>query len=257
VIPGASDRPNYAPGKYMSKEHKDISVSTLTALIQGLASSKVELRKLSAAHRKRAGRPDADSALDNLASQLADIDSTHLENVQNSLDFSAACDLGSALLVVQRISCFLSEQNIRSEALDRLGLALASTFAGEGPASMFLISPLRDGGRPQDSDLIQGAKGFLAGLMHAKQLSGMSRKDAAIWVAKNIPRTLSSRISRKPITPRAVEEWRVRYGKKSARNYGCTNYCTALKIYGSTEHPLSIQRFREALNKHIGPLPAL
>ena len=77
-----------------------------------------------------------------------------------------------------------------------------------------MFAPLveNDNGRPPDSRSILSVKGALAGMMHAEQAAGMSRLKAAKHIANNIAPNLAIRISRKPVTPRAVEEWLDRFG---------------------------------------------
>ena len=77
-----------------------------------------------------------------------------------------------------------------------------------------MLRPLTTRGRPHDVSLVLGLKGILAGLMEQKQREGMSRQEAARWIADNTPPKLAARISRKPITARMVKEWRDRFGGK-------------------------------------------
>ena len=77
-----------------------------------------------------------------------------------------------------------------------------------------MLWPLTIRGRRPDVSLVLGLKGILAGLMERKQREGMTREEAARWIADNTPPKLAARISRKPITARSVEEWRDRFGGK-------------------------------------------
>jgi hypothetical protein len=63
-------------------------------------------------------------------------------------------------------------------------------------------------GRKPDSADVQELKGRVAGIARLQMALGMSRHDAAAWVARNIPRELASRLSSKSvITTRAVKEY--------------------------------------------------
>jgi len=97
------------------------------------------------------------------------------------------------------------------KVLEKLSQALSHLREGGAPEPM--LRPLTTRGRPPDVSLVLGLKGILAALMDQKQREGMSREEAARWIADNTPPKLA-RISRKPITARMVEEWRDRYGGK-------------------------------------------
>ena len=96
--------------------------------------------------------------------------------------------------------------------LEKLSQALSHLREGGAPEPM--LRPLTTRGRPPDVSLVLGLKGILAALMDQKQREGMSRGEAARWIADNTPPKLAARISRKPITARMVKEWRDRFGGK-------------------------------------------
>jgi hypothetical protein len=135
-----------------------------------------------------------------------------------------ACDRVAALLAVDAVISFLQfspsslsteERRERFESLQKLKTALRDLCEGAAPALM--LRPLGSGsGRRADVSSIVGLKGLLAGVMRRQQSAGMSRRQAAKWIVDNISPRLASRISRKPITPRMVEEWLDRYGGKHA-----------------------------------------
>jgi hypothetical protein len=67
-------------------------------------------------------------------------------------------------------------------------------------------------GRKPDSIHVQELKGRLAGIARLQMSLGMSRHGAAVWVARNIPSELASRLSSKSfITTRAVKEYMDQY----------------------------------------------
>ena len=72
-------------------------------------------------------------------------------------------------------------------------------------------------GRRADVSSVLVLKGILAGLMHRQQRAGLSRYQAAKWIADNMSPKLASVISRQPISAGMVEEWLDRFGGQARR----------------------------------------
>ena len=130
-----------------------------------------------------------------LVEALEEIDERYTRDATGWPDQMA--ELASATFSLAKVSHFL---RIRywSRSLDRLQAALLQLIMG-GPAAA-MLEPLniqgRRGRRP-DVPSIQSVKGALAGIMHGQQATGMSRQQAAAWIANNISPKLASRISGK------------------------------------------------------------
>jgi|SRR6476646_865531 hypothetical protein len=124
-------------------------------------------------------------------------------------------ELEAAEEALQEVLVMIGSRGARSIALNRLHNALLGLIDGASPAAM--LTAAETGGRPLDSPTVQYAKGMLAAALHVRQkMSGESRAAAAAWVVKHTSRELSRRLSRKPITPRAVIEWLDRFGGEHA-----------------------------------------
>ena len=147
-------------------------------------------------------------ALRDTREALAQIDDQYDLDLRSCPEQRSALQLGSAAMALKAICDF---GYLRSRAVTHLLKTLADLVAGGPPHPMFrpwAVGP----GRRADLPRVQQVKGMLAGLMHAKQLEGMKRLEAAAFIAEGISPNLAMRISKKPITPRMVEEWLDRYG---------------------------------------------
>ena len=115
---------------------------------------------------------------------------------------------------------FCLDLGIEAGPLHRLLGGLEGLSAGAKAPEM--LRPSRIGHRRVDSPNVEGVKGRLAAIMEFKQKRGLSRKDAAQWVARNVPPELKRCIG--PISARAVESWRTnwggRYGTKGSGQEG-------------------------------------
>ena len=161
---------------------------------------------------------------DDLWNSLADNRARHLEDLARFPDEKPNCDLVAAIVALNAAVTFLRYCPKSAIAGRRpysylkisedLSRALSDLSEGGAPAPM--LRPLTIKGRRPDVSLVLGLKGILAGLMERKQREGMTRQEAARWIADNTPPKLAARISRKPITARSVEEWRDRFGGKHA-----------------------------------------
>lgn len=139
-------------------------------------------------------------------------------------------ELEAAEEALQEVLAMIGSRGARSIALNRLHNALLGLIDGASPAAM--LTAAKTGGRPLDSPTVQYAKGMLAAALHVRQkMSGESRAAAAAWVVKHTSRELSRRLSRKPITSRAVIEWLDRFGGE----HGSSGDGRASFVYWETE----------------------
>jgi hypothetical protein len=78
--------------------------------------------------------------------------------------------------------------------------------------------------------------------MHRQQCAGMSRHQAAKWIANNMSPRLAARVSRTPVTARMVEEWLDRFGGKHAEASAARD---AYRVWSQPlPFPLTKQKFR-------------
>jgi hypothetical protein len=164
-------------------------------------------------------------SVDDLWDELADNHTSHKKNLARSPDDKGRWDLLAAVFAVDTVIDFLrsspsnslslTDRRQRSKSLGQLRQALIELSEGGVPAPM-LRSQGKNGGRRADVSLVLSMKGALAGFMYRQQHAGMSRSQAAKWIADNMSPKLAARISRKPITARMVEEWLDRFGGKHA-----------------------------------------
>jgi hypothetical protein len=160
-------------------------------------------------------------------------------------------ELVAGAISVNVVRSFLLCLLHRSRSLDLLEKALIDlTDSGIVP-SMFY--PLRNfDSRPPDPNSIVAFKGALAGMMHVQQRAGMSRKEAAEFLARNVAPRLAAQLSRKPLTARMIVEWLDRYGGKSGEEG------VGRKFYKSWSQgePVSPQKCREITERMAKTLPA-
>ena len=182
--------------------------------------------------------------------ELAKIDKVHEVEEANDPYEKGKIELVASALALKEVCSFLS-MIAPSHSLTLLQNALAELVLGGAPAAMF--APLNDlNNRPPDSPSVMAVKGALAGMMHIQQSAGMSREQAAHWIARNISPNLVVRISRKPISARSVEEWLDRYGGDfAANNAGRKSYCT-----WSRGEAVSAAKFRDITERMAKELPA-
>jgi len=174
----------------------------------------------------------------------------HEENLAQFSDHKAGVDLQAAVGAIDAVIHFLRispSQSLsfadglkRFKILEELGQALLDLLEGGAPAPM--LRPQSKGrGRRADVSSVLAIKGVLAGLMHRQQRGGMSRHEAAKWIADNMSPKLAARISRKPITARMVEEWLDRFGGKySEQDVGRETYLG----WSREDSPLTKEKFK-------------
>jgi hypothetical protein len=157
---------------------------------------------------------DLNSRLDEIDKQQEAI-ASEIDKDPESVDPLCAdiptSELFAAELALGEVLKTIDKRGAQSVALNRLHHALTGLIHGASPAAM--LTPTETAGRPLDAPTIQFARGMLAAALHVRQrVSGESRIEAAAWVVKHTSRDLIRRLSRKPITPRAVIEWLDNFG---------------------------------------------
>jgi hypothetical protein len=223
----------------------------LKALLVRLPDDDAETINAALAYLELLGTIQGDFS--DLVEALEEIDEQYSRNAMGLPD--QAAELASATFSLAKVSHFL---RIRywSRSLDRLQAALLQLIFG-GPAAA-MLEPLniqgRRGRRP-DVPSIQSVKGALAGIMYGQQATGMSRQEAAAWIADNISPKLASRISSKPITARMVEEWLDRYGGNRPPD---DDGGKAFKVWKRPfpHPPLTERKFREMTERIAETYPA-
>jgi hypothetical protein len=166
-----------------------------------------------------------EASVDSLWRALGQNSAEHARNLAQLPDKKDVCDLIAALSALVAVIEFLEFSPSGSTSMDDrykgmkilvyLRQALLGLLEGGAPAPFLRAQP-KSPGRRADVSSILTLKGILAGFMHCQQRAGMSRHQAAKWVADNMSPKLATLISRKPVTPRMVEEWFDRYGGKHA-----------------------------------------
>jgi hypothetical protein len=182
---------------------------------------------------------------------LADNSTRHAAMLVQFSNHKELCDRGAACTAVDAVIRFLtfspSKTVTTEERLTRLKilkeLRKALNDLGEGGAPAPMLRPMRKSqGRRADVSSVLAIKGALAGLMHCKQRDGMTRHEAAKWIATNMSPKLAACISRKPITARTVEEWLDRFGGKHATPDAARK---AFLTWSKDSSSLTKQKFKE------------
>jgi hypothetical protein len=163
-------------------------------------------------------------AVDQLWGDLEDNVALHADILSGFPDDKNICDQIAAVFALDKVIDFLrfspgmpsiTDRRRRFKIIRDFREALFDLSEGGAPAP--ILQPHGNNkGRRADVSSVLGMKGVLAGLMHVQQKAGMSRHEAAKWIADNVSPKLAARISRKPITARQVEEWLDRFGGKYA-----------------------------------------
>jgi hypothetical protein len=188
-------------------------------------------------------------AVDQLWDDLEDNNVWHADNLSLFSDDKDLCDLIAAVIALDKVIDFLrfspgmpsiNDRRKRFKILHDLRQVLFDLSEGGAPAPM-LRPGSNPSGRPADVSTVLAMKGILAALMHLKQRAGMARLEAAKWIADNVSPKFASRISRKPITPRMVEEWLDRFGGKHAEQDAARK---AYLVWSDYSAPLTKERFR-------------
>jgi hypothetical protein len=189
-------------------------------------------------------------SVDDLWHELLENNAFHARSLARFPDEKHGCDLAASVLAVDAVVTFLqfsptlslttTDRLRRFKILYDLRQALLDLAEGGPPAPM-LRAQGKGSGRRADVSSVLAMKGVLAGLMQCQLRAGMSRKEAAKWIADNTSPKLASRISRKPMTARMVEEWLDRFGGKHATPDAAQR---AYRVWSELEGPLTKERFQ-------------
>lgn len=189
-------------------------------------------------------------AVDTLWDDLAENSTSHADCLTQFPSNRSDCDLlaaiGSLRIVLDflrfspTISLEYSDRHNRFRFVEELRQALVDLLEGSAPAPILRARKKRSGRRADVSSTLT-LKGILAGLMQCQLRTGMTRAQAANWIAQNMSPRLAKRISTKPVTPRMVEEWLDRFGGE----YGEPNAARrAYEVWSQDSPPLTKQKFR-------------
>jgi hypothetical protein len=195
-------------------------------------------------------------SVDTLWDELDDNSVFHAKNLVQFPDHKHVVDLQASVGSIDALINFLrsspsqslsiADRRKRFKIFKDLGQASLDLYDGGAPAPM-LRPQSKGSGRRADVSSVLAIKGVLAGLMHRQQRVGMSRPEAAKWIADNISPKLASRISRKPITARMVEEWLDRFGGK----YGEQDAGRKAYLVWSREDPPPTKERFKAITERI------
>lgn len=168
-------------------------------------------------------------------------------NTINSYDYrDVASNEGSAqrraaIDALEAITGFLRSQGIASFPVFQIVYALRATeFLNRVPA---IFAPARGAGRKPATQFAQALKGWFAGMAYAQMQSGMKREQAASWVARKIPSTLSCQLSGKPIRSSTIKEWMDHYGCNARLRHEAKSLWTSEEL---------LNKYRSQ-QKHINP----
>jgi hypothetical protein len=207
------------------------------------------LEQLSALGRQGA-LPALLSDLDWLGWQLSGIDEQLFRDLAEFPSQRGRSELAGAIFAAKAVTRFL-RYHAPSEALCLLEKALSQLALGSRPA---MLSPPQDSGRPPEAGLLQAVKGIIAGLTHVQQTSGMDRKQATAWIARNISPELQACLAKKPIKRATIEEWLARYG---GANPPDDPGGRAFKIWSRPySSPLTAEKFQAITSDLARMLPA-
>jgi hypothetical protein len=123
-------------------------------------------------------------------------------------DNPGEADRDAAQLALTDVVTFFLDHGIQSEPLVRLLSELAALSAGSSPSPM--LAPAVTSHRRPDAPAIEGIKGRLAAIMDFRQQAGLTRKEAAKWVAESLPPKMRHRLG--SVRPATVDSWLVKWG---------------------------------------------
>jgi hypothetical protein len=232
-----------------AKTRFDSQLSSLSSLYEKLErlekkASSSNAKTIAAALESLRGHIKYIGDLRILAQALIEIQNDHESQIEAFPSYKNQLDLAASILAFDAVIDFLHMRALSPNLL-ALRTALIELAVGAAPVAMLQAEP-RGKGRRVDSPMVGYAKGILAGMMDVQLSTGMSRQEAAQWIARNVSPELARKISSKPITARMVEEWRDRYGGPS----GEEGLAREKYLLWRNHDPVSAQRFREITEQH-------
>jgi hypothetical protein len=180
-------------------------------LVLALSDARYERERFLALNRHLTGLVKALAVSDRSESPAPNKSFAHLESEPNN---KASAERRAAISALESVCDFLrSTRRLHSRVLEGLRILLKNIEHGEATPEIF--KPSLSAGRKTDGSYLQSLKGYFAGMAFVQMESGMSREQATLWVARNIPPDLSRQISSKPIRNSTVKEWMSQYGTTS------------------------------------------
>jgi hypothetical protein len=177
------------------------------------AWNQYQLRRALGEARYERGRFRSLSAeLNKIVRALAEVDQeSNLLGDPKPASNKASDDRRAAISALHCINNFLQRtRQFHSRVLHSLLIHLTNVENGARTPELF--EPSLSAGRKSDSSYLQSLKGYLGGIAFVQMEFGMSRDQAASWLARKIPPDLSQRISSKPIRSSTIKEWMAQYG---------------------------------------------
>jgi hypothetical protein len=230
----------------------DFELPKLCRRLRSFANKKLQKRDAEAVHAAIEKLTLFQKLRSEIRQLVVDLQEIELEHQASAVQYPAQLgeiDLAASTLALNAVLKFL--RPVPSRNLTILHDALVEMISGASPPAMFRPMRRKSGRRP-DALSITAAKGTLAGLMQSQMSTGMSRGEAAQWIARNIDPLLASRISAKALSPRVVEEWLDRFGGDHAEhNVGREKY-----LLWREHDPVDPKRLREITHSIALKMPS-
>jgi hypothetical protein len=177
-----------------------------------LAWNQYQLRVAVGEARYERGRfRSLNAELNNVVRALAQTDESSLLGDPKPAPKKASDDRRAAISALFYVNYFFQRtRKFHSRVLHSLSIHLTNVENGARTPELF--EPSLNAGRKSDSNYLQSIKGYLGGIAFVQMEFGMSRDQAASWLARKIPSDLSRKISSKPIRSSTIKEWMDQYG---------------------------------------------
>jgi len=142
---------------------------------------------------------------------MSEFEKQRRERIERGED-AVEADRDAAQLALTEMVAFFLDHGIESNPLVRLLSELAALSAGSSPSS--ILAPAATPHRRPDPPAIEGIKGRLAAIMESRQEAGLTRKQAAAWVARHLPSGMRKQLG--SVAPATVDSWLVKWGGERA-----------------------------------------
>jgi hypothetical protein len=167
------------------------------------------------------------ASLRRLSGKMSEFEKQRRERIERGED-AVEADRDAAQLALTEMVAFFLDHGIESNPLVRLLSELAALSAGSSPSS--ILAPAATPHRRPDPPAIEGIKGRLAAIMESRQEAGLTRKQAAAWVARHLPSGMRKQLG--SVAPATADSWLVKWGGERAvtRGIGHEGYLHMRKI---------------------------
>jgi hypothetical protein len=179
-------------------------LSDLFWLLAGLHGDRIVAEKL---HKL--------ASLRRLSGKMSELEKQRRERIERG-ENAAEADRDAAQLALTELVAFFLDHANESEPLVRLLGALAALAAGSSPSPM--LAPTTTSHRRPDPPAIEGIKGRLAAIMEFRQRAGLTRKQAAAWVARHLSAKMKDQLG--SVTPATVDSWLLKWGGERGVTHG-------------------------------------